>query len=305
MVRRVRSLPVSAAAQASTSLRNFSSTRVSTILPEVIEGTRGGYRLLASPYPYQGDSQAAHHAPTPMGRRHPAAARPHACEGRGPDGHQFHVGVDTHDYAPIPLTVIDEWIQAIPGIETRLQAAIREAREVVASHDDISPCDMEAMYYMQGYQELRIALEELLDALGAPLHRGGDGRDQLPAATGDDERSARGSRSFLILRSLGPAARGESYGPDGLTSVVHEGDEQATVRLSVGSWNHLVDRPACGRPLVDLRRRLRQLDRLAIVHDKLGEPHDLVLGHALPLIHSTDVALRRWAGERPAEAVAR
>lgn len=70
---------------------------------------------------------------------------------RGPDGHQFHVGVDAHDYTPIPFTVIDEWIQTIPGIETRLQAAIREAREVVAGHDDISPRDMEAMYYMQGY----------------------------------------------------------------------------------------------------------------------------------------------------------
>ncbi|WP_168197070.1 metallophosphoesterase [Agromyces laixinhei] len=29
----------------------------STVLPEVIEGTRGGYRILASHYPYKGDSQ--------------------------------------------------------------------------------------------------------------------------------------------------------------------------------------------------------------------------------------------------------
>ncbi len=190
MVRRVQSLPVSAAAQASTSLRNFSSTGVSTILPEVIEGTRRGHRLLASHYPYRGDSQAAHRAPTPMGRRHTLLHGHTHVRDRGPDGHQFHVGVDAHDYAPIPLTVIDEWIQAIPGIETRLQAAIREAREVVAGHDDISP-RMDSKYYMQGYKELRIALEELLNALGAPLYPGGDGRDQLPASRGDNERSAR------------------------------------------------------------------------------------------------------------------
>lgn len=162
-----------------------------TILPGVIEGTRHGYRLLASHYPYRGDSQDAD--------RH-TAHRPRWDDGipllhgythardRGADGHQFHVGVDAHDYTPIPFTVIDDWIQAIPGIETRLQAAIREAREVVADHDDISPRDMDAMYYMQGYEELRITLEELLDALGAPLYPGGDSREQLPAATGDDDR---------------------------------------------------------------------------------------------------------------------
>lgn len=86
-----------------------------TILPEVIEGTRHGYRILASHYPYKGDSQESDrhtsHRPRwddgiPLLHGH-THARDH-----GPNGHQFHVGVDAHAYAPIPFTVIDEWVRA-------------------------------------------------------------------------------------------------------------------------------------------------------------------------------------------------
>ncbi len=101
------------------------------ILPEVIEGTRRGYRILASHYPYAGDSQPTDrhvsHRPRwddgiPLLHGH-THARDH-----GPNGHQFHVGLDAHDFAPIPFGVIDAWIQGLSGIETRLQTAIREAR---------------------------------------------------------------------------------------------------------------------------------------------------------------------------------
>ncbi|MFS2243040.1 MULTISPECIES: metallophosphoesterase [unclassified Microbacterium] len=139
-----------------------------TILPEVIEGTRRGYRLLASHYPYAGDSQDAdrHTAHRPRwddgmpllhGHTH---ARDH-----GPNGHQFHVGVDAHDYAPIPFTVIDEWIRTIPGIQTRLETAISEARQVIAGYDNEERPGMGAIFYEQGYNEFRIVLGELLDAL--------------------------------------------------------------------------------------------------------------------------------------------
>lgn len=138
------------------------------ILPEVVKGTRHGYLLLASHYPYAGDSQP--------GDRH-TAHRPRWDDGvplvhghthaldHGPNGHQFHVGVDAHDFAPIPFSVIDSWIQSLPGSETRLQTAMREAREVIADLDDTSPANMDQMFYMQGYEVLRIQLEELLNAL--------------------------------------------------------------------------------------------------------------------------------------------
>lgn len=138
------------------------------ILPEVIEGSRRGYRLLASHYPCAGDSQDADrhtaHRPgwddgVPLLHGH-THARDH-----GANGHQFHVGVDAHGYAPIPFTVIDEWIRTIPGIQTRLEAAIDEARQVIAGFDNEERPGMDAIFYEQGYNEFRIVLGELLDAL--------------------------------------------------------------------------------------------------------------------------------------------
>ena len=75
------------------------------------------------------------------------------------------VGVDAHDFAPIPFSVIDGWIQSLPGIETRLQTAVREAREVIADLDDTPPSNMDLMFFMQAYDELHMHLEELLEAL--------------------------------------------------------------------------------------------------------------------------------------------
>ena len=139
-----------------------------TILPEVIEGTRRGDRALASHYPYAGDSQDAdrHTAHRPRwddgvpllhGHTH---ARDH-----GANGHQFPVGVDAHGYAPIPFTVIDEWIHTTPGIQPRLEAAIDEARQVITGFDNEERPGMDAVIYEQGYNEVRIALGKLLDAL--------------------------------------------------------------------------------------------------------------------------------------------
>ena len=145
------------------------------ILPEVIEGTRHGYRLLASHYPYAGDSQEqdrhTSHRPRwddgiPLLHGH-THARDH-----GPNGHQFHVGVDAHGFAPIPFSVIDAWIQSLPEIETRLQTAIREAREILTDLDDTPPPAMDHMFYMQAYDVLHIQLGELLEAIDdAPATR--------------------------------------------------------------------------------------------------------------------------------------
>ena len=83
----------------------------------------------------------------------------------GPHGHEFHVGVDAHDFTPIRFTVIDEWIRSLPDIETRLQAATRQARTVLADIVGGETPGSDALFYTQGYNELVIVLEELLAAL--------------------------------------------------------------------------------------------------------------------------------------------
>lgn len=147
------------------------------ILPEVVEGTRRGYRIIASHYPYAGDSQEqdrhTSHRPRwddgiPLIHGH-THARDH-----GPNGHQFHVGVDAHDFSPVPFSVIDAWIQRLPGIETRLQTAVREAREVLADLDGTPPLNMDLMFFMQAYDELHMHLEELLAAVDEVGHLNGD-----------------------------------------------------------------------------------------------------------------------------------
>lgn len=154
------------------------------ILPEVIEGTRHGYRLLASHYPYKGDSHGADRHTTHRPRWDDGIPLLHGhthARDHGPHGHELHVGVDAHAFAPIPFGVIDEWIRSIPGIETRLETATREAREVLADVGDGESSNSDALFYMQGYNELRIALEELLDALGpaAPAAPGSERDDDL------------------------------------------------------------------------------------------------------------------------------
>lgn len=87
-----------------------------TILPEIVQGARRGRMLLASHYPYEGDSQPIerhsthrpddHGLPLLHGHTH---ARDHGAHGR-----QFHVGVDAFDYAPIPFSIVDGWTADVP-----------------------------------------------------------------------------------------------------------------------------------------------------------------------------------------------
>lgn len=146
-----------------------------TILPEVIEGTRRGYRLLASHYPYVGDShdvdRHAKHRPSPDNGVPLLHGHTHSRD-HGPNGHQFHVGVDAHGFSPIAFTIIDTWIRALPSAETRLSAAIRDARHVIADLDGAERPGIDDLFYAQGYTELRVVLGELLDALDSSA-RGG------------------------------------------------------------------------------------------------------------------------------------
>lgn len=87
-----------------------------TVLPEVLADTRHGRRLLASHYPYSGDTTGVERHST----HRPADAgipliHGHTHEhGFGAHGtHEFHVGVDAFGFAPIPFAVVDAWLERL------------------------------------------------------------------------------------------------------------------------------------------------------------------------------------------------
>ena len=98
------------------------------ILPEIIEGTRRGTRLLASHYPYSGDTQDSdrHSSHRPVDRGIPLLHGHTHDRENGPVGHQFHVGVDAFGYAPIPFTLIDAWVDDLRREEEEIASIVRE-----------------------------------------------------------------------------------------------------------------------------------------------------------------------------------
>lgn len=99
-----------------------------TILPEIIDGTRCGTRILASHYPYFGDSHEAdrHTSHRPVDRGIPLLHGHTHDRDNGPVGHQFHVGVDAFGYAPIPFTLVDAWLDDLRREEEEIAAIVRE-----------------------------------------------------------------------------------------------------------------------------------------------------------------------------------
>jgi calcineurin-like phosphoesterase family protein len=83
-----------------------------TILPEILDGTRRGYRLRASHYPYRGDSQETdrHTGARPVDDGTPLIHGHIHARTHGSNGNQFHVGVDAFGFMPIPFTLIDWWL---------------------------------------------------------------------------------------------------------------------------------------------------------------------------------------------------
>lgn len=86
-----------------------------TILPEIVQGTRHGRALLASHYPYTGDSTPIerHSSHRPFDSGLPLIHGHTHARDRGADGRMFHVGVDAFGYAPIPFAVIDAWLDEL------------------------------------------------------------------------------------------------------------------------------------------------------------------------------------------------
>lgn len=99
-----------------------------TILPEIIQGSRRGARILASPYPYSGDTQDAdrHTSHRPVDRGIPLLHGHTHDRDNGPVGHQFHVGIDAFGYAPIPFTLVDAWLDDLRREEEEIAAIVRE-----------------------------------------------------------------------------------------------------------------------------------------------------------------------------------
>lgn len=106
---------VSPATQSRRAIERFASSYERagwTLLPEIIQGTRHGRALLASHYPYVGDSTPIerHSSHRPFDSGLPLLHGHTHARDHGPHGRMFHVGVDAFGYAPLPFAVIDAWL---------------------------------------------------------------------------------------------------------------------------------------------------------------------------------------------------
>ena len=111
---------VSAATQSRKAIERFAPIYEAAgwvILPEIVEGTRRGHRLMASHYPYRGDSQEIdrHSKHRPIDEGIPLLHGHTHSRDHGPDGNQFHVGVDAFEFRPVAMDVIDRWLGGEPS----------------------------------------------------------------------------------------------------------------------------------------------------------------------------------------------
>ncbi|MEU2203692.1 hypothetical protein AB0P19_06370 [Microbacterium oleivorans] len=92
-----------------------------------MSGTRAENRLLASYYPYSGDTQVDDRHPTHRPVDHGLPLQHGHTHDRddGPIGHQFHVGVDAFAFAPIPMTLVDAWLEDLRREEEEIAAIVR------------------------------------------------------------------------------------------------------------------------------------------------------------------------------------
>lgn len=85
------------------------------VLPEALVGMRGGRRILASHFPYRGDSTSderyaeARSVDEGLPLLH---GHTHDRDG-GPHGRMFHVGVDGNAFTPVRMTTIDLWLDTL------------------------------------------------------------------------------------------------------------------------------------------------------------------------------------------------
>ncbi|WP_460801526.1 hypothetical protein [Microbacterium sp. GXF6406] len=100
-----------------------------TVLPEILDGTRHGIRLLACHYPYAGDTTGVerHSTHRPDNTGIPLLHGHTHEHDFGPHGsHEFHVGVDAFGFAPIQFELIDAWLDDLHREEEKIAALVRE-----------------------------------------------------------------------------------------------------------------------------------------------------------------------------------
>lgn len=100
-----------------------------TVLPEILDGTRHDTRLLACHYAYAGDTTGVerHSSHRPDNTGIPLLHGHTHEHDFGPHGsHEFHVGVDAFDFAPIPFELIDAWLEDLRREEEEIAALVRE-----------------------------------------------------------------------------------------------------------------------------------------------------------------------------------
>lgn len=87
------------------------------VLPENLIGRRGAHLLLASHYPYRGDSQGEerHGEARPVDTGLPLIHGHTHARDHGPHGLMFHVGVDGSGFTPVSMTTIDDWLSELAG----------------------------------------------------------------------------------------------------------------------------------------------------------------------------------------------
>ncbi len=87
------------------------------VLPENLIGRRGRHLLLASHYPYRGDSQdeERHSEARPIDAGLPLLHGHTHARDHGPHGSMFHVGVDGNDFTPVTMTTIAAWLSKLAG----------------------------------------------------------------------------------------------------------------------------------------------------------------------------------------------
>lgn len=100
-----------------------------TVLPEILRGTRRGARLIASHYPYEGDTTGVerHSSHRPVDEGIPLLhGHTHSRE-FGPHGsHEFHVGVDAFGFAPVQFEVVDAWLEDLRSGDREIAVPVGE-----------------------------------------------------------------------------------------------------------------------------------------------------------------------------------
>lgn len=99
------------------------------VLPEILDGTRHGAHLLASHYPYGGDTTGVerHSSHRPLDVGIPLLHGHTHEHDFGPHGsHEFHVGVDAFGFAPVQFELIDAWLEDLRREEEKIAALVRE-----------------------------------------------------------------------------------------------------------------------------------------------------------------------------------